>query len=131
MIDGSTFLPWIDHVDSGFPEVFGVACGQRCAACPADGGYLRVDAVYGEAEAVASGHDRGVPDRGIGIEGLNEFAERGEHLRGCSQQAVLSASVGESLEAVADLGDGDRRGAQLAGCLRGDPVPDPRLGRSP
>jgi hypothetical protein len=39
---------------------------------PADGGYLRVEAVYGEAEAIASGHDRGVPDRGIGIEGLDE-----------------------------------------------------------
>jgi hypothetical protein len=47
----------------------------------------------------------------IGIEGLNEFAERGEHFRGCSQQAVLSASAGQSLEVVADLGDGDGRGA--------------------
>lgn len=111
MIDGSAFLPWIDHVDSGFPEVFGVARGQGRAACPADGGYLRVEAVYGEAETIASGHDRGVPDRGIGIEGLNEFAEGGEHFRSCSQQAVLSASVGQSLEAVADLGDGDRCGA--------------------
>src|SRR5271165_2934494 len=111
MIDGSAFLPWIDHVDPGFPEVFDVARGQRRAACPADGGYLRVEAVYGEAEAIASGHDRGVPDRGIGIEGLNEFAEGGEHFRSCSQQGVLSASVGQSLEAVADLGDGDCRGA--------------------
>jgi hypothetical protein len=42
-------VPWIDHVDSGFPEVFGVTCGQRRAACLADGGYLRVEAVYGEA----------------------------------------------------------------------------------
>jgi hypothetical protein len=75
VIDRSAFLPWIDHVDSGFPEVFGVARGQRRAACPADGGYLRVEAVYGETETIASGQDRGVPDRGIGIEGLNEFAE--------------------------------------------------------
>src|SRR5580700_7381308 len=26
-------------------------------ACPADGGYLRVEAVYGETETIASGHD--------------------------------------------------------------------------
>jgi hypothetical protein len=25
----SALLSWIDHVDPGFPEVFGVACGQR------------------------------------------------------------------------------------------------------
>jgi hypothetical protein len=65
---------------------------------------------------------------GVGIEWLNEFAERGEHLRGDSQQAVLPARVGQSLEAVADLGDGDRRGEQLAGRLRADPVPDLRGG---
>jgi hypothetical protein len=108
---GSALLPWIDHVDPGFSEVFGVAGGQRRAAGSADGGYLGIEAVNREAEAITVGHDRGVPDRGIGIEGLNEFAERGEHFRGCSQQAVLSASAGQSLEAVADLGDGDGRGA--------------------
>jgi hypothetical protein len=102
--DGSALLPWIDHVDPGFSEVFGVAGGQRRAAGSADGGYLGVEAVYREAEAITVGHDRGVPDRGIGIEGLDELAERGEHFRGCSQQAVLPASAGQSLEAVADLG---------------------------
>jgi hypothetical protein len=40
VINGSAVLPWIDHVDSGFPEVFGVARGQRRAAGSADGGYL-------------------------------------------------------------------------------------------
>jgi hypothetical protein len=47
VIDGSAFLPWIDHVDSGFPEVFGVARGQGRAACPADSGYLRVRVAVG------------------------------------------------------------------------------------
>jgi len=54
VIDRSAFLSRIDDVDSGFPEVFGVARGQRRAACTADGGDLRVEAVYGEAEAIGS-----------------------------------------------------------------------------
>ncbi len=101
-------LPWIDHVDSGFPEVFGVARGQRSTACPADSGYLGIEPVDGHAEAIAVGHDRGVPDRGSRIEGLDVVAERGEHLGGRSQQALLAAPVGKPLKAVADLGDGDR-----------------------
>jgi len=75
----------------------------RRAAASADGGYLGVEAVHREAEAITVGHDRCVPDRGIGIEGLDELAERGEHFRGCRQQAVLSASAGQSLEAIQDL----------------------------
>jgi len=27
VIGGSVFLPWIDHVDSGSPEVFGFSSG--------------------------------------------------------------------------------------------------------
>ena len=66
--------------------------------------------VDGQAEAIAlAPHDRGVPDRGIGIEGLDVVAERGEHLRGRGQQALLAASVGQPLKAIADLGDNDRR----------------------
>lgn len=72
---------------------------------------LGAGAVNGQAEAVALGDDRGVPDCGVGIEGLDEFAERGEHPRGGSQQAVFAAFVRQPLETVADLDDGDRRGA--------------------
>jgi hypothetical protein len=53
VIGGLALLPWIDHVDPGLLEVFGVARGQGRAMGPADGGYLAVEAVDGEAEAVA------------------------------------------------------------------------------
>src|SRR5207247_3611224 len=102
VIGGLALLPRIDHVDPGLPEVFGVVRGQGRAAGPADSGYLAIEAVNREAEAVALGADGGVPDCGVGIEGLNEFAERGEHLGGGSQQAVLPATVRQPLEAVAD-----------------------------
>ena len=48
--------------------------GQRRAADSADGGYLGVEAVDGEAEAVAVGDDRGVPDC-VGIEKLNVYSK--------------------------------------------------------
>jgi hypothetical protein len=104
-------LPRIDQVDPGFVEVFGVAPGLGRAAILADGGYLGIEPVNGQAEAVAPGDDCGIPDYGVGIEGLDEFAERGEYLGGGSQQAVLPAPVRQPFEAVAHLADGYRRDA--------------------
>src|SRR2546430_2684771 len=57
VIGGLALLPWIDHVDPGLLEVFGVACGQGRATGPADGGYLAGEGVHGGAEAGALGGD--------------------------------------------------------------------------
>ena len=125
----STGLPWIDQVDSGFPEILHVACGQGRTASPANGGDLSIEPLDRQADAIAVTHDQRIVDRRVGVKGQDIFTERGEDLIGCGPQAILAASPGEAFKAVTDLGDRDRRRAQVACGLRAHPVVFPE-GRS-
>jgi len=48
------------------------------------------------------------------VEGKNALLEVGEHLLGCGPQQLLRVASGQPLDAVADLGQRDRRRVQLA-----------------
>jgi hypothetical protein len=94
----SAGLPWIDQVDSGFPEILHVACGQDRAASPANGGDLGVEPLDRQTGAIAVTHDQRIVDRCAGVKGQDIFTKRGEDLIGSSPQAVLAASFGEALK---------------------------------
>jgi hypothetical protein len=55
--------------------------------------------------------DSRVLNGGTGVEGQNEFAERGENLIRCRVQAIPAAPAGKAFQAIADFGDRDRRRA--------------------
>jgi hypothetical protein len=61
----STGLPWIDHADSGIPEILDIAGGQGRAASPANGGDLSVEPIDRQARVIALGNDKRIPPGSI------------------------------------------------------------------
>jgi hypothetical protein len=119
----SSGRPWIDHLYTGFKEILDVPRGQGCPASPADGCDLGVKTLDRQAQASTPDHHRAEPGGRWGIKWLNELTERGEQIRRGRQQAFFSPPVREAFDAMADLGDGDRRGAEFVGTPPANPVP--------
>jgi hypothetical protein len=96
---------------------------------PADGGDLAVEAVNGDAEAVALGATIvAYQTAASASKGWMNSLNAANTSAAAASRLSFRRPVRQPLEAVEDLGDGNRRGAELAGCLRDDPVPDLRGG---
>lgn len=127
----SSGRPWIDHLYTGFKEILDVPCGQDCSASPADGCDLGVKTLDRQAQAGPPDHHRAEPGCRWGIEWLNELTERGEQICRGRQQAFFSPPVREAFDAVADVGNGDRRGAELICAQPANPLPYASIGLWP
>src|SRR5262249_25826387 len=123
--------PWIDHVHAGFQEVPDVARGEGRTAGTADGSDLGVEAPDRQPGLVAVPRDQRIADRGASVKRQHVVAERGETLIRRRQQAILPAPARKACQAVADLGDRDRRRVQLARGPRAHPATDRRGRRRP
>lgn len=127
----SSGRPWIDHLYAGFKEILDVPRGQDGPASPADGCDLGVKTLDREAQAGPPDHHRAEPGRRQGIKWLNELTERGEEIRRDRQQAFFPPPVRETFDAMADLGNGDRRGAELICTQPANPLPHASIGLRP
>jgi hypothetical protein len=123
--------PRIDDVYSGFQEVFDVPGCQGRTSGPADGRDLGVEALSRQPPTGTTDHDRAEPGGRWSIKRLDEVAESGEEIRRGRQQTVFPPSVREALDAMADLGDGDRRGGEFVSAPAANPLPHAGIGLRP
>jgi len=98
---------------------------------PANGCDLGIKAFDRKAQAGTPDHHRAEPNGRQGIKWLNEFTERGEEIRRGRQQAFSPPPLRQAFDAMADLGDGDRRGGELIGAAPANPLSYPGIGLWP